>query len=180
MGGVLLISEVAETIIKVGVWAAQLVIGIGIAMMSIYTAMRLVNRLTKDIDEEAELAKGNIAVAAMMVGVVIAVALVTSSGVVGLTQAMTDIQAGAEAGEYIRAVIAGLVQLAAGLVFASVSIFLAFKIWDRITKNINETAELKKGNIAVGIVMGAVMIAVAIVIRQGVSGLATAIGGIGS
>ena len=180
MTEILLVSELAATIIKVGVWVAQLVIGIGVAMLSIYTAIKMLNRLTKDIDEEAELAKGNLAVAAMMVGVVIAVALVTSSGVVGLTQAMTDVQSGATAGDYIRAVVFGLVQLVAGLVFASISIFLAYRIWDRITTKINETEELKKGNVAVGVVLGAVMIAVAIVIRTGISGLATAISGIGS
>jgi uncharacterized membrane protein YjfL (UPF0719 family) len=180
MTDILLLSELWETVIKVGVWAAQLIIGIGIAMMSIYTAMRMLNRLTRDIDEEGELVKGNMAVAAMMAGVVIAVALVTSSGVVGLTQAMTDVQGGAGAGEYVRAVIFGLIQLVAGLAFASVSIFLAYRIWDRITSKIDETAELKRGNVAVGVVMGAVMIAVAIVIRQGISGLATAISGIGS
>ena len=60
----------------------------------------------------------------MMVGVIIAVALVTSSGVVGLTQAVTDVQSGSSARHYVRAVIFGLVQLIAGLVFASLSIFL--------------------------------------------------------
>ena len=176
----LIVSELAETLIRLGIWIAQLVIGIGIAMFSIFWAMRILNRLTKGIDEEAEIKKGNMAVAAMAVGVIIAVVLVTSSGIVGLTQSLTDVKSGAAAGEYIRAVGFGLVQLVAGLLFASGTVFLAFRVWDKITKDIDETAELKRGNVAVGVVLGAVMIGVALVVRQGLSGLAAAISGIGS
>ncbi len=180
MGDVLLIGELAETFIRLGVWIAQLVIGIGIAMLSIFWAMRIMNRLTKGIDEEAELKKGNKAVAAMMAGVIIAVVLVTSSGIVGLTQALTDVRSGSDAAEYVRAVGFGLIQLLAGLALASFTIFLAYRLWDRITTSIDETAELARDNVAVGIVMGAVMIAVALAMRQGLSGLGAAISGIGS
>ena len=178
MDSILLVSAIAETSIKLVTWLIQLVVGLIVAMGSIYGAIKLLNSLTKGIDEEAELKKGNLAVAYMMLGVVIAVALVTSSGIVGLTDAVTNIPSGATTGTYVRAVGFGIVQLLAGIVFAVISIFLAFRIWDRMTSKIDETAELRRGNAAVGIVMAGVVIAVAIVIRQGISGLAAAISGI--
>ena len=177
---ILQVSAVAEASIKLGMWLVQLVVGLIVAMGSIYGAIKLLNGLTKGIDEEAELMKGNQAVAYMMLGVVIAVSLVTSSGVVGLTDAVTNIPEGATMGTYGRAVAFGILQLVAGIAFAVISIFLAFRIWDRITSKIDEVAELRKGNVAVGIVMAGVIIAVAIVIRQGISGLAAAISGIGA
>lgn len=180
MDSILLVSAAVESIIKVGMWVIQLLVGLVVAMGSIFIAMRLLNRLTKGLDEEEELLKGNKAVACMMLGVVIAVALVTSSGIVGLTDAVTNVQSGAGAVEYGRAVAFGVVQLAAGILFAVISIFLAFRIWDKMTTKIDEVAELKKDNVAVGIVMAGVIIAVAIVIREGISGLAAAISGIGS
>ncbi|MEK7874199.1 MAG: DUF350 domain-containing protein, partial [Chloroflexota bacterium] len=130
------------------------------------------------IDEEEELKKGNAAVGIMMLGVIIATALVVSSGVVGLTQAVTGVT-GVNLMDYIVAIIFGLIQLAAGVGFAVISIFLAFNIWDRITTRIDEKAELLRGNVAVGIVMAGIFIAVALVVREGVSGLASAIGAVG-
>lgn len=180
MDSLFLLSTASDTSIKVGVWAAQLIIGLGIAMGSIYLAMRLLNKLTKGIDEEAELKRGNVAVAAMTLGVIISVTLVTSSGIVGLTDAVTDVRSGASAATWGRAVGFGVLQLVAGIVFAVISIFMAFRIWDRITVNINEVEELKKGNVAIGIVLAAVLIGVGLVMREGVSGLASAISTIGN
>lgn len=168
-----------ELIAKLIIWLIQLVIGLVIAMGSIYMAIRMLNTLTHGIDEEEELKKGNAAVGIMMLGVIIATALVVSSGVVGLTQAVTSVS-GANLMDYVVPIIFGLIQLAAGVGFAAISIFLAFNIWDKMTTKIDEKAELLRGNVAVGIVMAGIFIAVALVVREGVSGLAGAIGAVGS
>lgn len=167
-----------ELIAKLIIWLIQLVVGLVIAMGSIYMAIRMLNTLTHGIDEEEELKKGNAAVGIMMLGVVIATALVVSSGVVGLTQAVTSVSS-ANLMDYVVPIIFGLIQLAAGVGFAVVSIFLAFNIWDKMTTKIDEKAELLRGNVAVGIVMAGIFIAVALVVREGVSGLAGAIGAVG-
>lgn len=167
-----------ELILKLIVWLIQLVVGLFLAMGSIYLAIRLLNKLMPGIDAEEELKKGNAAVGIMMLGVIIATALVVSSGVVGLTQAITDLR-GVNVVDYIIAIIFGLVQLGAGVGFAVISIYLAFNIWDKITTKLDEKVELARGNIAIGIVMAGVIIAVALVIREGVSGLAGAIGAVG-
>ena len=78
---VLLQSTGAEIGIKVGIWLIQVLLGLGIAIGSIYIAFRLLAGLTKGIDEEEEVSRGNRAVAALTFGVFIAVALVTSSGI---------------------------------------------------------------------------------------------------
>lgn len=167
-----------EWLVKLIFWIVQLVVGLGLAMFTIWIAMRLLNRLTEGIDEEEELKKGNVAVGTLMLGVVIAVALVTSSGIVGLTDAVTSIGTGATAGQWVRAIVFGVVQLGAGILFAVISINLAFNIWDKLTTKIDEKAELKNGNVAVGIVMAGVVVAVALVVQSGVSGLAGAISNI--
>lgn len=55
------------------------------------------------------------------------------------------------------------------LIFGGVVIFLlvaAFKIWDWMTKDINEQEELKKNNTAVAITLVGYMLSVAYVIGQ--------------
>ena len=180
MAVVLLQSTGAEIGIKVGIWLIQVLLGLGIAIGSIYIAFRLLAGLTKGIDEEEEVSRGNRAVAALTFGVFIAVALVTSSGIGALTDAITNVKSGAGAGAYGRAVGFGLLQLVASLILSVVSTFMAFRVWDKLTPKIPAVQKLKEDNLAVGIMWAGVIIAVALVIREAVSGLGAAISGVGS
>ncbi len=56
------------------------------------------------------------------------------------------------------------VELAIALLVAVLSLFLAIKVFDKLTKGIDEWAELKRGNMAVAIVLSAIIIAVAIMV----------------
>lgn len=66
----------------------QLILGIILAVVAIYIALRILDRMTKGIDEFKELEKGNVAVALEMAGVIIAVAIIIQSGVMGITSAL--------------------------------------------------------------------------------------------
>lgn len=66
----------------------QLLIGIGLAVAAIYLALKVLDRMTKGVDEFKELEKGNVAVALEMAGVIIAVALIIQTGVLGITSAL--------------------------------------------------------------------------------------------
>lgn len=69
--------------------AIQIVVGIILAMASIWLSLCLFSRLTGQIDEMAELEKDNRAVAAVLVGVILAVALLVASAVEGLSQVIS-------------------------------------------------------------------------------------------
>jgi uncharacterized membrane protein YjfL (UPF0719 family) len=63
------------------VQAAGIVVGLILALSAIIFAVGLFDRLTGQIDELAELQRGNLAVAAVMVGVVLAVSLLMSQAI---------------------------------------------------------------------------------------------------
>ncbi len=65
-----------------------------------------------------------------------------------------------------------LVRLAVAGVLAVAAQYLAIRIFDKFTTRIDEVAELRKGNLAVGVVLGAVMVSVAIVVASGVAATA--------
>jgi uncharacterized membrane protein YjfL (UPF0719 family) len=67
-----------------------LMIALILAIAAVALAVWLFTRLTVELDEWAELAEGNYAVAALMAGVVIAVALLTSTAVERIVVALTD------------------------------------------------------------------------------------------
>jgi len=148
----------------------NLLVGLVLAIASIYIGINLLDKLTKGIDEQKELKKGNAAVGILMAAVILSIANVIQSGVGGLTAAMTT-------GFSVGAILAGLVQVGVGLVLAVVGIYMAINVLDKITTDIDEMAELKKGNVAVAIVMAGVLLAVSFVIQAGVANIAKVIGG---
>jgi len=75
-------------IIAIGLSIFQLVIGIALAVAAIYLALNILDKLTKGVEEFEELKKGNVAVALEMAGVIIAVAVIIQSGVLGITAAL--------------------------------------------------------------------------------------------
>lgn len=163
--------DVMTSIISIGLGLIQLIIGLLLAMGSIYVGFRLVDNVVEDINFQEELKKGNIAIAILAAAIVMTLAEVVASGVNGLTLGLT--------GQVInisKVLIVGIVQLIVGIVFAVLAIYLALKIWTRLTKEINESEELKKQNVAIGIVMGGVLIAVGFVIQASIEGISRAIG----
>ncbi|MDP2796561.1 MAG: DUF350 domain-containing protein [Methanoregula sp.] len=69
----------------------------------------------------------------------------------------------------------GLIQLVISVVFAVVALYIGFAVLGKITHSIDEEKELTRGNVAVGIVVAAVFVAIAIVVESGVTGLSVGI-----
>jgi uncharacterized membrane protein YjfL (UPF0719 family) len=62
-------------------------------------------------------------------------------------------------------VLLGLAQLAIAIILGAVVAFLSFYLFQWFTRDLDEWEELRQGNPAVGIVLGAILISVALVLR---------------
>jgi len=71
----------------------------------------------------------------------------------------------------VQDLLFSIIQLVAGVAVSSGAIYLGIKVFDAFTKDIKEMEELKKGNAAVGILIAAVIISMAIVLEPQVSSL---------
>ncbi len=155
----------------------QLVIAIILAVVALYIGFSVLGKITKGIEEEKEIAKGNTAVGILVASVFIAIGIVVQSGVVGISRGISaalnvftsDITLA------IAILVVSVVQLLLGIVLAIVAIYLALNILDKLTKGIDEFAELKKGNVAVALEMAGVIITTAIIIQSGVQGITAAL-----
>ena len=67
-------------------------------------------------------------------------------------------------------------QLVLGLVFAMGSVYLGLRMFDKLTEGIDEMKELKRGNVAVAILLGAIIFSIANIVEGGVSALISTIG----
>ena len=154
----------------------QLVIAIILAVAALYIGFSVLGKITKGIDEEKEIAKGNTAVGILVASVFIAIGIVVQSGVSGISVGISQaLRPGITTGDSITILIVSVLQLVLGIVLAIVAIYLALNILDKLTKGIDEFAELKKGNVAVALEMAGVIITVAIIIQSGVMGITAAL-----
>ncbi|MCE8423363.1 MAG: DUF350 domain-containing protein, partial [Candidatus Methanoperedens sp.] len=150
-------------IINAVVGIIQLVIAIVLAVAALYIGFSVLGKITKGIDEEKEIAKGNTAVGILVASVFIAIGIVVQSGVSGISVGISQAMKVGMAGGAIAIIIVSILQLVLGIVLAIVAIYLALNILDKLTKGIDEFAELKKGNVAVALEMAGVIITVAII-----------------
>ena len=148
----------------------QLIIAIILAVISLYICFAMLDRMTNKIDEEKELAKGNIAVGILVASIFVSIAIVVQSGVVGVSIGLKDAIAG-----NIYSLIISAMQLIFGVLLAIATIYMALKIFDKLTKEIDEFEEIRKGNIAVALEMAGVIIAVALIIQSGVLGITSSL-----
>jgi uncharacterized membrane protein YjfL (UPF0719 family) len=78
------------------------------------------------------------------------------------------------AGDWL-AIVASLIQLILGIILAIGAIYLALNILDRLTKGVDEFEEIKKGNVAVALMMAGVIVSTALIIQSGVIGITSAL-----
>jgi uncharacterized membrane protein YjfL (UPF0719 family) len=154
----------------------QLLISIIFAVLALYIGFAVLSKITKDIDEEKELAKGNVAVGIIVASVFVAIALVVQSGVSGLSVGINKaVSVGVLSVDGLLAIGVSFIQLILGIILAVGAIYLALYILDKLTKGVEEFEEIKKGNVAVALEMGGVIIAVAVIIQSGVIGITAAL-----
>ncbi len=154
----------------------QLVISILFAVLALYIGFAVLGKITKGMNEEKELAKGNAAVGIIVASVFVAIALVVQSGVSGISVGINKaLSVGILSVDGLLAVAVAFVQLILGIVLAVAAIYLALNILDKLTKGVEEFEEIKKGNVAVALEMGGVIIAVAVIIQSGVIGITAAL-----
>jgi len=146
----------------------KLILGLILSMGSIYIGLKMFDRMTGGIDEMEEIKNGNAAVGILMAAVVISIATIVQKGVEGfgsnisLEMSPTLIAIG---------LIISTLNLAFGVIVAVFAIYLALKILDKITVDIDETEEFKQGNVALAIMEAGVLIAVSFVIQASLQGI---------
>jgi len=148
----------------------QLIIAIILAVVALYIGYATFSKITRGMDETEELRKGNVAVGIVIAAILFAIAIVIQSGIAGISIGIIN----ALEGDW-WSLIAAFIQLILGIILAIVVIYLALNIMDRLTKGLDEFEELKKGNVAVALLMAGVIVATAVIIQSGVIGITSAL-----
>jgi uncharacterized membrane protein YjfL (UPF0719 family) len=145
---------------------AQLVIAIVLGAVATYLSIVLLNRATRRIDEWQALRDGNVAVGIVLGAMVIGVVSV-------LRPALNLPIAGWDVGSIRVWVALGveIVQMLLGLILAVLSILFAVWLFDRLTTQLDEFAELERGNVAVAALLAGVIIGVSLLVGVALEGM---------
>lgn len=140
--------------------AAQFALAIVFSALAAYLGVWLFDRTTPNVDEWTLLKQGNVAVGLVLGAIVLGVAIVLRPALQVNTALRPD--AGAVWGGVL---LLGLqaIQVIVGLIFAVVAIALALWIFTRLTGDLDEWAEIVRGNVAVGIMLSGVVLSAALI-----------------
>ncbi|MBI4344821.1 MAG: DUF350 domain-containing protein [Euryarchaeota archaeon] len=81
-------------------------------------------------------------------------------------------------GSTLLGLFLAFVQLIIGLILSIATIYLGISLLDVLTKGVDYWDELKNGNVAIGILVAAVVVSISLVVQSGVAGLNEALFGI--
>jgi len=138
---------------------ARLVV-VGVAgALGVYLAVSLLQALTPGVDLWAGLAERNLAVAAVIGGAILAIAVVMYQ-VLAVPLEAYDLGRGAAATTLL---IDGM-RLLLGAAIGGVAVALSARLYNRLTGALDELTELRAGNVAVGLAEAAVMVGTALLL----------------
>jgi uncharacterized membrane protein YjfL (UPF0719 family) len=164
-------------LVNAAVGIIQLIIAVILAVVALYIGFSIFGKITKDVDEQKELANGNVAFGIVVASIFVAIAVVVQSGVAGISVGISKASAlGFTSVDGMIAISVAIIQLILGVLLAIGAIYLALNILDKLTKEVKEFEELKKGNVAVALEMAGVIIAVALIIQSGIVGITASLG----
>jgi uncharacterized membrane protein YjfL (UPF0719 family) len=147
-----------------------LILSVLLAVVVIQLGFVLFQHLTVRINEGEELRNNNVAVAILSGAYVLSLGLIVKSALAPVLQTFFLMLYGDQysAGEIFMGAGAMLLQVLAALLIAVLALMLGLGIFSRLTKHLDEFAEIRNNNIAVAIVLAAILVTFALFIEEGV------------
>ena len=150
----------------------EFLLTIGLAVCVVIVNYRLSIRVYPDYDAEQELKNKNVGIAILLAAGLIASAMIVKNGIFPVVSMVR--LAFTSDGAYLPLwQVAGIAVLQILLVFAAsiFSLSVSLRLFGRLTTRIQEGKEMRVGNPAVGIVLGAVILVIGLFVSDSMSGL---------
>lgn len=152
---------------------AKAFLGVVVAVAGVWLATRLLSHLLGLPQIGPALKEGNLAVAVVEAGSLVAMGMLAQKGVytsfsaLDLVFAQGPVDAGAlfAVGSYV------LVQVVVALALGTATIGVGVRLFVAMTSHIDEMAEIQAGNLAVAIGLAAMIVVLAILVSPGVEGI---------
>ncbi len=154
----------------------ELILTIIISILVVFLGQWAFSLFTKNIKENDELKDNNIAVGIILASVIFSMAIIVKSAVYPSVETVRELIRGGVSFIDILISIAFFLMffIIAGLT-GIVIILLSSFLYSKLTRRIDEFEEIKKKNIAIAIVLGAVIISISFIVQDGISAVMSGI-----
>ena len=148
----------------------QVFLSLLIAVTLVYLSSKIFRKMITGINETEELKKNNVAVAILNGSIVLALVIVVKKSIESAITIFGNTLRNPEAvlSSYLNSALIMLGHILLGGIIAFTSIYTALQIFIWLTKDLDELKEIKENNTAVGILLGIIIVAMALLLQQGV------------
>lgn len=143
--------------------------GIVAGAVGVFVAIRLLARMMRWGETDAEIKRDNVAAATLAASSLVAFGLVMQPAVTSTFAAMDLMYRGQKlhAGMFGRFFLYGLIHVGVSLAVGACALAVGTWIFGYLTRGVDELAEAKQGKVSPALVLGAVMIVMALVTAPG-------------
>ncbi|MFN7991199.1 MAG: DUF350 domain-containing protein [Candidatus Micrarchaeia archaeon] len=153
---------IQDILIQSVIVAARVLAAMALSAGALYCGMGLLDRLTAGVDEWKEIKKGNLAFGLLFAAVMLSIVLLVEPRI---TDLVTSLRADLPPVLVLELLGLGIINYLACLFIATGLVFLTIHLIDRITPDLDEMAELKKGNLAVALILSVALVLVIFAVR---------------
>jgi uncharacterized membrane protein YjfL (UPF0719 family) len=148
---------------------AKLLFGVVVGVVGIFLGHRLLGFMLRQRDGDAEVEKGNIAGGIVQAASLLSLGILVQHAVTATFDAVDLLYRGQEfrTGMLGRFAFYALVHVGVSLVVGALVIAVGAWIYNRLTRGVDEVAEVRKGNIAAALVLASVIVVMALVSAPG-------------
>ncbi len=148
----------------------QIFLSLLIAVTLVFLSSKIFRKLISGINETEELKKNNVAVAILNGSIVLALILVVKKSIESAITIFGNTLRNPDSvlSSYLKTAAIMLGHILLGGIIAFSAIYVALQIFIWLTMDLDELKEIKEGNTAVGILLGIIIVAMALLLQPGV------------
>ncbi|MBU0591648.1 DUF350 domain-containing protein [Candidatus Micrarchaeota archaeon] len=140
-------------IVQIIMALVQIFIAIVLSAGALYTGISMLDRLTPNIDEWKEIKKGNLAVGVFYTAVMVSLIILVAPSISDLLGYLVmPLQ--------VVALLLSFLNYIITLIIGIVVIYFSIHVVDKLTYDLDEMEQLKKGNVAIALIMSAAVLAI--------------------
>ena len=148
----------------------QIALSLIVAVFLIYFTSKIFRKLITGINETEELKKNNISVAILNGSIILALILVVKKSIDSSITIFANTLRNPDASfsTFLDSAFVMLGHIILGGIIGFTTIYLALQIFIWLTRDLDELKEIKENNIAVGILLGIIIVSMALLLQPGI------------
>lgn len=160
----------ANVILAFFLGVIKLLFSLLFSVAAVYFAIRVFDAITGELDEWREIKKGNVAVSIYFGAVIFTFSLIIAPSLLNISGEINSFTDSMNVGMLLFLIV-DIVGLIFTILLSAIALYLTILMIDAFSHGMKKFKQIKNGNIAVAITLAAILLAVGIVIQQGVVSL---------